>query len=86
MSSETAYDDVKNIKGNAPDDTKKAVVWMLRLYRGAKNLRTTFANDIGLRIRVTEVDIKPMELAPNREEATVICEITVEDGMCRHTP
>lgn len=75
---------IGSIKGNASDETKKACTRMLGHYRGFhfKSPKTpTFADDIGSRIKITEVSITPMDNAPKRKEATVVCELTVEEGM-----
>ncbi|GJJ14038.1 hypothetical protein Clacol_008295 [Clathrus columnatus] len=77
-----ANNDVQNMKGNASDEIKAACARMLRMYRGKYNKKTntSFVDYIGARIQITEIDIQPMAIAPNRKEATVICEITVEEG------
>lgn len=67
----------KEISGNAPGEVKQDLadglyIFMLR-GRG-------FADSVGGRLKITEVNIQEKKEEPLKKEATVICEIDVEEG------
>jgi hypothetical protein len=69
---------VEDIKGNASLETKQHVLWTLSVILHEDG--DGFADSIGKRIDVKEVDVSLKEGANNRHEAKVICEICVTQG------
>jgi hypothetical protein len=78
MSSTSA--DVKSVKGNASDEIKEFVLNILRQLIFKVNDTKGFSDSIGARIKVTEVSIHPKESFPKKQEATVVCELDVNQG------
>ena len=68
----------KKIAGNAPAEVKQSLADNLSLFmlRGKG-----FADEIGGRLAITEVDIHAKNEEPQKMEAKVVCEIDVEQGM-----
>lgn len=75
-----AMDDslLSSIKGNASDDIKKHLAAVLNLFMGRG---TGFADSVGSKIQLTEVWIQQKTDEPERQEAKVVCEITVDEDM-----
>ncbi|KAF8510463.1 HotDog domain-containing protein [Hysterangium stoloniferum] len=71
--------DPSSIQGNVPDELKLFVDSLLGRFM-VDSLRG-FADDIGRRIKITEITVKPMENAPKKREGVVVCEIEVDEGM-----
>jgi len=71
--------DASQVKGNAPDDVKELVENLLRAFM--VDSKHGFADSIGARTKVAEVSIRPKATAPKREEATVVCELEVQQDM-----
>ena len=79
MSDSTSFD-ADSVKGNAPEKTKEFLYKLLRRMTVEEDGTQCFSGQIGSRITLTEVSIRPKEVAPKRMEATVVCEMVVEKG------
>lgn len=71
--------DVESIAGNVSPETKLRIArmplaFMLEETKG-------FASTVGMDIRVTEVSTRRKALALTREEAIVVCEMEVTQGL-----
>lgn len=69
---------LNSIKGNASDDVKKHLAAVLNIFMGRGS---GFADSVGSKIKLTEIWIQPKVDEPERQEAKVICEITVDEGV-----
>lgn len=65
------------IRGNASDDIKKHLVAVLYLFMGRGK---GFADSVGSKIKIAEVWLQQKADEPERQEAKVVCEITVDEG------
>jgi hypothetical protein len=66
------------ISGNATNDEKLLVVH--RVLGGLTNEGRHFADAVGSRIRVVDIEVIASDHAPKKKSVTVVCEITVEQG------
>ncbi|KAF8512770.1 HotDog domain-containing protein [Gautieria morchelliformis] len=80
MSSSTSTD-VKLVKGNASDEIKEFVVNILRFLTSTVDDTKGFSGSIGARIKITEVSIHQKESFTKKQEATVVCELEVNEEM-----
>ena len=65
------------IQGNAPAEIKQHVLAMLSAFlsRGKG-----FADAVGGRIKITEIDIRKKDEEPGKLEGRVVCDVLVEEG------
>jgi hypothetical protein len=76
----SSSDTALRIGGSASAATKLCVSGVLNtVWRPAA---AGFADPVGKRMRITEVDIDGAKDAPAHEEARVVVEIVVEEGVC----
>ena len=71
--------DLSSVGGNAPDDIKELLVRLLRLWMVDDS--RGFADPVGARTTISQVDIGPNPNGPTRRQATVVCEVDVQQGL-----
>ncbi|KAF8588084.1 hypothetical protein K439DRAFT_703312 [Ramaria rubella] len=69
---------LETVKGNATQEVKELAA---KLATFRVDDRRGFADSVGARLRVTEVDIRPKQTALRKEEAVVVCEVDVLEDM-----
>ncbi|EIN06665.1 hypothetical protein PUNSTDRAFT_145203 [Punctularia strigosozonata HHB-11173 SS5] len=70
--------DVSTIKGNLSPDDKQTLVNLLAYYVGAGEV---YSNDVGKKIRITEVDVRKTASDEPTWQSESVCEILVENHM-----
>jgi acyl-coenzyme A thioesterase 13 len=65
------------VQGNASVEVKQHVLAMLNIFMSKGK---GFADSVGSRIQVAEVDIRPKDDEPKKLEGRVVCEVVVEEG------